>query len=410
MSNVCSDNNLYYYILNSKKITTSIGITALIVSIIIIIFFIIHYRKQKENKLLKKGIIKTIIALSILFVVCFSFNYYANYIKLHSNYSNCIEEEEILAIEENTSPLEYVEPKPKKEKSTEVVEETPSDEIIEVVEENNDEEDLDNPENAFYFLNVGAGTEAFILQDQGHFGLIDASYNSRAPFIINQLKKLGAEELDFLIITHAHLDHMGGYSKIMSSMNVKTLYIKNPGNVNSDYVPTYLSMIKEAEEKGTTICDIKEELCQTIDLGYIHIQLYNTEFINAKGVDGLDRSRVENANSIAAVATINNRKIYYASDIGDYFDKNQETKTAEEVGDIDVYKAAHHGYISYNNSLLALSYLKPEYTIITNTKELSKTSVNRIKNTSPDYKKTYYTTNGTVVLHINMDGTMEFTQ
>ena len=196
----------------------------------------------------------------------------------------------------------------------------------------------------------------------------------------------------------------------MSSIPVKTLYIKNPGNVNSDYVPTYLSMINEAEEKGTTICDVKDELCKSFSLGNIEISLYNTDFYTAKGIDGEDRSRIENVNSIGVLAKVNNRKIYFASDIGDYSAFKAETIVASEIGDIDVYKVAHHGYVSYNNGLVPLSYLKPEYNIVTNNKELSLNAIKRIQNTSPNYKKTYFTTNGTITLHVAGNGELEFTQ
>ena len=422
MNKVCNDNIIYYYILNIKKIVTASEVISIALVIFMLILFLIHFKKHKENHTLRKDFMKGIIVLIISFLIPLGLDVSGQYIANNTDYSACLEDEEIKAIEETSiTPPEYVEVK--KEKKEEVIEEPPleNEEIIEIVEEEGGLEqgtteenpntlDITNQENAIYFLNVGAGTEAFIIQNQGHFGLIDTSYNSKASFILKQLKKLGAKELDFLIITHAHLDHIGGYSKIISSMNVNTLYIKYPGNVNSDYVATYHDLVNQAEDKGTTICDVKDEICQNFDLGYTNIQLYNTEFFSSKGIDGLNRSRVENANSLVAVATVNGRRIYFASDIGDYFDLNRETITAQEIGDIDVYKASHHGYVSYNNSLTALSYLKPEYTIITSTKELSNTSLNRIKNTSPDYKKTYYTTNGTVILHVDMDGTMKFTQ
>ena len=402
MNTICNDNNLSYFLFNNRNLVNQIGIVLL--GLTLLLRIVVFLRKRKNKKI--KPFVIGYIVLGIFFSISIGLSIFSS--KIQKEYEICLEEEELKAIlAKDVLPSEIVEKDPRDSLKEEDMD---LEEGIEITEENSDEEDLEAPGNMIYFLNVGAGTESFILQDQGHFGLIDTSYNSKADFIVKQLKALGAEELDFLVITHAHLDHMGGYSKIMSSIPVKTLYIKNPGNVNSNYVPTYLSMIKEAEEKGTTICDVKEELCQSMELGYMHLDLYNTEFVNAKGVDGLDRSRVENANSMTLVATINHKKVYFASDIGDYFDKKQETKTAKEVGDIDVYKAAHHGYISYNNSLEALSILKPEYVIMTNTKELSKVSLNRIKNTSPDYQKTYYTTNGTITLHINMDGTMEFNQ
>ena len=57
-----------------------------------------------------------------------------------------------------------------------------------------------------------------------------------------------------------------------------------------------------------------------------------------------------------------------------------------------------------------LSNLKPEYTIITNPKEQSDTINRRLRFANDEYKKTYYTTEGTVVLHIDSDGTIDFKQ
>ncbi len=408
MTNICNDNILYYYIINSKKIIMATEIIAVVVALLVLFVFIMHIKRNKLNQTIKKDLLKTITVLIIAAFIPVSLNIISNNITEHSDYTNCIEEEEINAIEETdiTPPVVVEKKKVKKQKVKEEIDET-----IEIVEgEEIENEEVVEDDNAIYFLNVGAGTESFIISDQGRFGLIDTSYDSKASFILKQLKKLGAKELDFIIITHSHLDHMGGYNKIMNKMKVKTLYIKDPGNVNSDYVPTYLEMINKADEKGTAICDVKEEICKSFSLGNIDITLYNTEFYTSKGIDGTDRSRVENANSIATLVTINNKKIYFSSDIGDYYDLTAETNTAKEIGDIDVYKVAHHGYVSYNNNLTALSYLKPEYNIITNNKELSINAIKRIKSTSPDYKKTYYTTNGTVTLHVNKDSTLEFKQ
>lgn len=415
MNTVCNDNIIYYYILNSQKIITATEIISIVLFLLSVFLFLIHFKRNKENHILRKKFRLLFIILLIAILIPVGLDLSAQYIMNHSDYSMCLEDEELEAIKEtdNLKPAEYVEVKKEEEEGNPLEKEE-----IEVVEDEDYAVDEDNPnllditkdDNAFYFLNVGAGSEAFIIQDQGHFGLIDTSYNSKAPYILKQLEMLGAKELDFLIITHAHLDHIGGYSKIMSSIKIKTLYIKNPDNVNSNYVATYHNLIKQAEDEGTTVCDVKDVLCQDLELGTTNLKLYNTEFYNSKGIDGMDRSRVENANSIAVVATINQKKIYFASDIGDYFDNKRETAIAQEVGDIDVYKVAHHGYVSFNNNLEALSYIKPEFNIVTNTRQLSRTFLKRIKNTSPDYQKTYYTTDGTITLHVGLDGSLNFTQ
>ena len=89
---------------------------------------------------------------------------------------------------------------------------------------------------------------------------------------------------------------------------------------------------------------------------------------------------------------------------------NQESKTAKQVGDIDVYKAAHHGYVTFNNHQDAINAIKPEYTIITNTPYKARTTIKRVKKANKKYKKTYYTVNGTIKLQIDANGKMKFSQ
>ena len=264
--------------------------------------------------------------------------------------------------------------------------------------------------NKIYFFNLGASNDAFLLEDNGKFGLIDTSVKRNETKLVKELKKAGVKKLDFVMITHAHTDHTGGYERIMNSFSVKTLYIKKDGAKYPSHQSCFKKMINIAKKKKTNICDVKLQKCQVFNLGNTKIKLYNTEFFSSKGVNILHKGRFENANSITAVATINGRRIYFAGDIGNYFGYNQESKTAKKVGDVDIYKAAHHGYVTYNNHQDALSKIKPEYTVITNDRKRSKTTVQRLKKANKNYKKTYYTVEGTVKLTINKNGKIKFTQ
>ena len=316
--------------------------------------------------------------------------------------------------EETTVPVEpkeepvVIEPK----EETPVAEE-PKKEETPTVEEPKKEEKaktLSKKDNAIYFLNVGASTDSFILYDNGHYGLIDTSLPKNGDKIVKKLKKLGVKKLDFILITHAHRDHTGGYQTIMKSISVKKLYVKVDGTKYPSHQGTYKKLISTAKNKNTDICDIKNKKCQKITLGNTKIKLYNTDFLSSKGIFLIHKGRFENANSVGAVATINGKRIYFAGDIGNYFGHNQESKTAKKVGDIDVYKAAHHGYVTFNNHQDALNKLKAEYTVVTNTPKKASTTVARLKKANKNYKKTYYTVDGTVVLKVTEKGKLKFKQ
>ncbi len=443
--NICYDDSLYQNLLLLKKalLILQIGVPILVVFIVILLYL----RKKKKKKLNIYKYTKRLSIVGILIVILSTIGLIiVDYSNKLSNYNDCLEEEELMYLSKQVTLFEpkivsapvKTEKEKLKEESKEFLlsdENIDGEEIIvrkeeeETLPEEDTNEDKEliqkdfsdtlekeekkeelSKDNYIYFLNVGASTESFIIEDDGHFGLIDASYNNKASFILKQLKALGAEKLDFIIITHAHMDHMGGLSKIIRNIPVDTIYIKNPQNENSSYLMTYHQMVRQAEIRGIAICDVSDEICQNFRLGNFNIKLYNINYINSKNIDGYNRSRIENTNSLCTMIQINNRKIYFASDIGNYFGHNVESELSKEIGDVDIYKASHHGYVTFNNSQDVIYNLKPEYTVITNPREQSDTINRRLKFANDDYKKTYYTPEGTIILHIDSDGTIDFKQ
>lgn len=419
--NICYDDSLYQNLLLLKKVLLILQIGVPILIVFIVFLLVLKKGKSHIYKYAKRLSILGI-AIVILSTIGLIIVDYSN--KL-SNYNDCLEEEELIYLDKKVTLfdskivkaplktekeilLEKLDNSISSEESTEVGEITYNEELNEG-EEKEEKNEL-SKDNYIYFLNVGASTESFIIEDNGHFGLIDTSYNNKANFILKQLKELGAEKLDFIIITHAHMDHMGGFSKIVKNIPVDTLYIKNPKNQNSSYIMTYHSMVKQAEIRGIAVCDVSDEICRNFKLERFNIKLHNIDYINSKNINGYNRSRIENANSLCTTIEINNRKIYMASDIGNYFGHNIESELSKKIGDIDIYKASHHGYVTFNNNQDVIYNLKPEYTIITNPKEESDTINRRLRFANDDYKKTYYTPEGTIILHIDSDGTIEFKQ
>ena len=363
-----------------------------------------------ENDKLKKKIKNKIFAIILLFFIP---TIVRGVIYLVTNNSSCLEEEEIYQINDGLHLFEnvqYVEIDSSRKRGSII--EDPND-----YEKGTPKSGISTPVvgavssgNAIYFLNVGASTDAIVIQDDDHFGLIDTSLPKQGQFIINQLKKLGVEQLDFLLITHSHRDHVGGYNTVMNNIPVKTLIIKADGASLPAHQSVYSNIIQTAKSKGTSICDAKDTACQNFSLGNINFRLYNTDFFSATLTTKSNYNRFDNVNSLCAVATINGRRIYFSGDIGNYSNQHQETITANQVGDIDVYKVAHHGYVSFNNHQKALNTLKAEYAVVTNNRSRSSIAVSRIKHSNSNFQKVYYTPEGTVTLTINPSGEMNFTQ
>ena len=103
-----------------------------------------------------------------------------------------------------------------------------------------------------HFINVSStnlGSDAILLESNGHYAMIDTGEDydfpddsdPRYPYhdgtnidyrnvmterVMRHLKNVGVETLDFILITHAHSDHIGNADELMENFNVNKVYMK----------------------------------------------------------------------------------------------------------------------------------------------------------------------------------------
>ena len=75
-----------------------------------------------------------------------------------------------------------------------------------------------------HFLDVGEGDSILIVAPNGEAALIDTGNLITGLRVAKYLKKKGINELDHLIFTHPHLDHIGGAFFILQMLDVKNIY------------------------------------------------------------------------------------------------------------------------------------------------------------------------------------------
>lgn len=272
-----------------------------------------------------------------------------------------------------------------------------------------DNSNQDSDDVNVYFLNVGNG-DCIIVENNNKFGMIDTGYVSTSKSVVKFMKKLKIKQLEFLIITHNHADHVGGFNRINDNFKIKKLYIKKAGVAAKDIkgMRAYNSIVKKANKAGTTVKDVASSSNASFKLGNIKFKFYNRTGFKTYSKDTVHG---DNANSIATLARVNGLRIYFAGDIGDYFGGTAETSVSKKIGKVDIYKASHHGYVSYNNSEFVLKKLSPTYVIFTTgDKSISKIALKRIKKVSSNFKKAYYTEDGTVKMQIDGNGKVSFVQ
>ena len=69
------------------------------------------------------------------------------------------------------------------------------------------------------YLHPGHAASHIIL-DEGHAAFVDVGTNSSVPYLLAALEALGIERsaVDYLFLTHVHLDHIGGAGRLMREL------------------------------------------------------------------------------------------------------------------------------------------------------------------------------------------------
>ena len=72
-----------------------------------------------------------------------------------------------------------------------------------------------------HFFDVGQGDAALIVSPTGKTVLIDGGPPGADDELVSRVRQLVQGPLDLVILTHPHLDHLGGLSKVIQAMGVK---------------------------------------------------------------------------------------------------------------------------------------------------------------------------------------------
>ena len=183
--------------------------------------------------------------------------------------------------------------------------------------------------NLIHFIKCG-NSDAILIQGNMHFGLIDSSFPSKINKNINKLfdsifnidknynvliilkylKKLKVKKLDFIIGTHAHIDHLGGISSITKKyVNDKTKYFYKEYKNYKDILikKYYLIAINSMKKKKAQLIDVTNKKIN-FNIGEMNIELLNTFIDKSLYLD-------DNQNSIMTLIKFKNTKLLLAGDM-----------------------------------------------------------------------------------------------
>ena len=203
-----------------------------------------------------------------------------------------------------------------------------------------------------YFIDVGQGdSELTRLKDSGIDILIDAGTRSTKQELADYLKELGVDDIDILIGTHPHEDHIGGMAKIIEEFPIGTLYLPETSDEMTPTTKTYESLLDAAENKNVTV--------RTAAAGDVLLEQGNTSF----KVLSPSHTDYDNLNDYSIVTRLK------VGDTAFLFQGDAETPVEEEILDsgadvsCDVIKLGHHGS-STSSSRAYLEAANPSAAVI----------------------------------------------
>lgn len=196
-----------------------------------------------------------------------------------------------------------------------------------------------------YYFDVGQGDSIYIKTPNGDDILIDAGDNNYGDDVVHYLNELNVDDIEVLIATHPHADHIGGLGTVLENFTVEAVYAPKVVHTSQTYEDFLLGVANE----GLKIT--KAEAGVTLPL----------EGVEAKFVGPV--GEYESLNNWSAVLhlTYGNTAFLFSGDAEieaerDILELNQNIKA-------DVYKVGHHGS-STSTTDKYLAAINPEYAVI----------------------------------------------
>lgn len=95
-------------------------------------------------------------------------------------------------------------------------------------------------------IDVGQGDGILIKGPDGVIAVMDAGHGSGGLKIADELRRMGASRIDYAILSHAHLDHLGGFLRLIKKVQIGQ--VVDPAFPHSG--KTYKRFLKMIEEQG----------------------------------------------------------------------------------------------------------------------------------------------------------------
>lgn len=203
-------------------------------------------------------------------------------------------------------------------------------------------------DSAFAFYNVGNGDAAAVFTNDA-FGLIDTGWDNSVLSLTNHLKTLRIKTIDFVVLSHPHEDHAGGYLHLLKHFTIKKLFVIPYDANDFDNLALYEEIIKVSKQWNIEICYTTHG--DVYSIGNINLQFYEQSAL----------TKDENDNSLVVKATAGGASCLFMGDAGHLVENRLLANNCDLKADI--LKVAHHGSGTATSNKFLMAVL-PKYAVI----------------------------------------------
>lgn len=226
-----------------------------------------------------------------------------------------------------------------------------------------------------YFVDVEGGQATLLVSPSGGSLLVDAGWpgfeGRDAERIIAAAKKAGLKQIDYVLTTHYHTDHVGGIKQLADRFPIGTLVDHGPNNEKGAGPDRLWTAYQEVlgKTKRLTVKPGDKVPVKGLDVevlssdGAVSTRKGSPNALCA-GVERKAEDPSENARSLGTIITFGKFKFL---DLGDLtWNKELELVCPENrIGKVDVYLTTHHGMDASGPAALVHA-IKPTVAIMNN--------------------------------------------
>lgn len=195
-----------------------------------------------------------------------------------------------------------------------------------------------------HFIDVGQGDATLLVQGEDAM-LIDGGDNLQGWQVVDYLKYLGVEHLDYVIGTHPDADHIGGLDTVLENISCDMVMMPD---LERD-TASYEGVIEVLEAKG--IESVSPQPGETYQLGTAVFTILAPN----------DSYEEVNDNSIALRLVHGGNSFLFTGDAES--ESEADMLKSGRLLASDVYKVAHHGSSGANTELFLMA-ADPTYAVI----------------------------------------------